>query len=612
MVRAYLAYENFVKEKSKKDFPFYLDWILNWESHEGLLKITDPEILSDGCDACMEKFIKNNDGITAFALEKIVPDEEFLSKLIHILTAFNVKQIKKLVFNDNNLTKEICDKLATSICHQEYLEVLEISNNLLDSNALDTITKLFPMVPSLMEINLSNNKISSKSLSAFFKRINDDLELEILDLTQNLIDDSSLKKFIKHIIRKTDCPIRKLKLTGNKFSIQGIKTLHKAQRITKKITKGERNIFLELNMIPCTSVNIKEMLKREMIENIEIARKPMGGYGKLKEIPVKREYKDFITAIEEDVKKTMITLNEEGEETNIGPCIEDVKDILTKIEGLPFEFPMIKLEKPYTFVEKSLQIALQHDNLYCMEILLHCAKILGMDNIRGAEERLQNLKKKCEKVVSDLISVLNMENNDDNQINEILDASLAEAEKLGIRGDLIDTCKNLQIIRNHYVEEMQTKTDENSEPADFIIDEDVEAQREKIEDVFAPEFDIYIDKSPSDLKLTVEEDPNLGFHPYRADYIAISQLRPERVKQNLKVATDILRLEDSYAHMNISNRAQFLLCESFFEPAWGLAKNDKCLVISRAIFRYRNNLDQVFEHVVPPEPLKPLTIQYFF
>eukprot|EP01022_Parablepharisma_sp_SALTPOND_P008410 TRINITY_DN1358_c0_g1_i1.p3 TRINITY_DN1358_c0_g1~~TRINITY_DN1358_c0_g1_i1.p3 ORF type:complete len:669 (+),score=77.24 TRINITY_DN1358_c0_g1_i1:470-2476(+) len=606
MVRSYLSYENYVKEKKKKDFPFYIDWVLSWETHKGMLELTDLDLLSDGCEKCMEKFIKNNEAITGFALTGIVPDDEFTNKLIHIMTTFTVKQIKKLVFKENALNKDSLTKFATSISHQEYLEVLEISYNQLDSNALETLEKLFPSLPSLQELNISHNSITKDGLEDFFKRICEDLELKVLDLSYNQIDDSALKPIIKYLLRNQECTISLLKLTGNKFSAQGIKTLYKAQRLSKKITKNEKNIALELKMVPCRADNINEVLKGEHGENFEILRKPMSGSGALKEVPIKKEWREIITAIEEETKKTM--MNTKDSDISSGPEIEDIKEILTRIEALPFEFPIIKFGNLYTFVEKCLQEVVQHDNIYCLEVLLSCAKTLGMDNIYAAEERLLNLSKRCEKVVSDLTSVLNMENGDDNILNELLDTSLVEAEKLGIRGDLIDMCLNLQLIRNRYVEEMQTKTDDDLE-IDKLTDDDY--LKEKIEDVFAPEFDIFIEKTPTELGLTVDEDQNLGFHPYRADYIAISQLRPERIRQNLKVAADILRHEESYAHENISNRAQFLLCDSFFDHAWGLAKNDKCLNIARVIFRYRNNLDRIFAYIPPPEPVKSLAIQYF-
>ncbi len=600
MVRSYLAYETYIKEKKKNEMPFYLDWILNWEEHKGMLEIADPELLAEDGDKGLESFVKNNEAITMFSLTKVPLDEDMVSKLVHILTSFNGHQIDKLVLRENGLTRDYFFKLETSISSQEYLEFLEISYNQIDSGMLDIVAKLFPSLPSLRELNLQHNKIEDKGLEEFFFKITEDLELKVLDLSYNLIDDAALKSIIKSIFKDNECTVSRIRLTGNKFSPQGMKSLHKAQRLCRKAANNTKNVLLELGMVPCSAANVSEILKGEHDETFEIVRRPLGEVPK--EIPIRKEWKELIAFKQEEIKLVMAAKAEaEG-----GPTIEDIRDILTKIQSFPFEFPIAKLEAVSTFVEKSLQQALQHDNVYCLEILLECAKIVGMDNLRGAEERLKNLRKRCEQVNSDLSAVLNMERADDNELNEILDVALAEADKLGVRGELVDTCLYLQTIRNKYVQEMRARTDDNSDDEGKLSGTDDE---QKIDDVFDAQLDKYIEKSPAELGLAADEDPNLAFHPYRADYIAISQLRPERVRQNLEVALDTLKHEESYAYSNIANRAQFLLCASFFEHAWGLAKNDKCLTIARFIFRYRNNLDNIFEYFAAPEPVKPLPLQ---
>lgn len=70
------------------------------------------------------------------------------------------------------------------------------------------------------------------------------------------------------------------------------------------------------------------------------------------------------------------------------------------------------------------------------------------------------------------------------------------------------------------------------------------------------------------------------------------------LKKNLKEAQKFLRDEESYAYRNIFDRSYFLLCDldeiASNSKAYNLAKNDINLKISRIIFRYRNNLDNLF------------------
>jgi hypothetical protein len=141
MVRAYLSYENYIKEKKKHEFPFYLEWILSWEAHGGALEISDPEVLADGGEKCMEKFVKSNEAIGEFRVTRMVPDEDLMGKVTHILTLFHVRQIKVLRFTHTNLTAEALEKFVLPISHQKYLEILDLSYNRLDSSSLETMAK---------------------------------------------------------------------------------------------------------------------------------------------------------------------------------------------------------------------------------------------------------------------------------------------------------------------------------------------------------------------------------------------------------------------------------------------------------------------------------------
>lgn len=601
MVHSYLLYDSFIQDKKRKDFPFFLDWVSGWETHCGYLEIKDSELLTEGNEVSMEEFIKNNEAVSSFGVVGIAIDDDMSIKIGRILSNFNNHQIMRILLRGNSLTGESLSKFADDIAHQEFLEKLEIIYNQLNSTSLQLFSRIFSSTPSLEILNLQHNMITKQGLGKFLREINRELQLKQLDLSYNLIDDTSIKTIIKRLIRNEKSSIELLNIAGNKFTGEGFRTLHKAHRLSQKTLKDEKHLNIILGPIQYSNIILKELIKGEHSNNWEIARKPLNGG--TKDIPIKREWIGLIGYRELEIKETMKI----GDQKGSGPVLEEIKDLLTKIEGLPFEFPMAKLAEVYDYVESALQKAAQSENIYCLEILMSCGKSLGMENLRFADERLAYLKKFGEKVVEDLAKVLNMEFQDEILMNETLDKALKDAEKLGLRGDLIDTCLYLQSTRNKFVEDMQTKSLEDSDDDKISVKNE---EINKVDDVFDPKYDKFIEQTLNQLKLNLDEDQNLAFHPLRADYIAISQLRPERVRQNLKVAVEVLRHEESYAHANISNRAQFLLCSSYNEHAWGLSKNDFLLRITRILFRYRNNLDGIMEYVKPFEIIKPLTTQY--
>jgi hypothetical protein len=109
--------------------------------------------------------------------------------------------------------------------------------------------------------------------------------------------------------------------------------------------------------------------------------------------------------------------------------------------------------------------------------------------------------------------------------------------------------------------------------------------------------------SIEELGLTSEVEPNLGFHPYSTNYLHISLMNINYVRKNLKEAQKFLRDEESYAFRNIFDRCFFLISETndnLHFKAFNLAKNDTNLKLTRLIFRYRYNLDDLFD--LKPEP----------
>jgi hypothetical protein len=136
---------------------------------------------------------------------------------------------------------------------------------------------------------------------------------------------------------------------------------------------------------------------------------------------------------------------------------------------------------------------------------------------------------------------------------------------------------------------------------------------DKITNVYDEKFDQYIDMPPDELGLTTEVEPNLGYHPYNTNYLYISNMNIKYVKKNLKEAQKFLSDEECYAFRNIFDRSYFLLSEPLnpsnntasagggggnhnesSSKSFTFAKNDNNLKMTRLIFRYRNNLDELF------------------
>jgi hypothetical protein len=68
-----------------------------------------------------------------------------------------------------------------------------------------------------------------------------------------------------------------------------------------------------------------------------------------------------------------------------------------------------------------------------------------------AEEKYAELSIIAANVAKNLIRVLNMEVLDDNELNSILDRSLDEAKRIGMRGEIIDAALILKMMRNNFL-----------------------------------------------------------------------------------------------------------------------------------------------------------------
>ena len=125
--------------------------------------------------------------------------------------------------------------------------------------------------------------------------------------------------------------------------------------------------------------------------------------------------------------------------------------------------------------------------------------------------------------------------------------------------------------------------------------------------VFDSVLDKYIGVDAGALGLTSDVELHLAAHPYSTNYLRIANLNLNYVKKNLLEAKRFLKDEESYAFRNIFERCSVLLSDagdaSEESVTYNLARNDKNLKLARLIFRYKNNLDQLFDSKAErPEP----------
>ena len=132
---------------------------------------------------------------------------------------------------------------------------------------------------------------------------------------------------------------------------------------------------------------------------------------------------------------------------------------------LAFEFPRHKLESLFDVVNEKLFQSMEQENIYCLEILLDCLRFMNARNLK-AEAKYSELSVLAANVAKDMLKVINMELQDDNLLNKVLDKALAEAKRIGMRGEIIDIAITLKMLRNNLLQEMQGRSGNSDEEED--------------------------------------------------------------------------------------------------------------------------------------------------
>lgn len=89
--------------------------------------------------------------------------------------------------------------------------------------------------------------------------------------------------------------------------------------------------------------------------------------------------------------------------------VEDINTFVTEISMLEFEFPRHLLEPIFILVNDKLQMAIDTNNLYCVEILLNTLSLMGARNMI-AEQKYNELTVEATNIARNLIKAINMDN----------------------------------------------------------------------------------------------------------------------------------------------------------------------------------------------------------
>jgi len=75
-----------------------------------------------------------------------------------------------------------------------------------------------------------------------------------------------------------------------------------------------------------------------------------------------------------------------------------------------------------------------------------------------------------------------------------------------------------------------------------------------------------VDLAPELLGMNAEVEPHFGFHPFKVDYLLLSNLNKDYVRKCQREAQSFLKDEENYAYKNVLDRTLFFLADSSETP----------------------------------------------
>lgn len=149
----------------------------------------------------------------------------------------------------------------------EFLQKLEITNNQLTSQSLETISYLFQECQEITHINLSSNYIggssSEKTLVDFFlyKLFTELIHPVSLNLSYNLLTDDSLAPICKYIFANYESRMEYFNLENNRMSPFANRTIMKAY----SLSPSRETLKFKFGAIPLSVENMQAGLSDGLV-----------------------------------------------------------------------------------------------------------------------------------------------------------------------------------------------------------------------------------------------------------------------------------------------------------------------------------------------------------
>ena len=284
---------------------------------------------------------------------------------------------------------------------------------------------------------------------------------------------------------------------------------------------------------------------------------------------------------------------------------EDLRDVVKELTRLEFEFPRHLMEPLFNLINEKLETAMANDDIYNLELLLDSLAMMHARNQR-AERCYARLARRASEVAVNLMKAINMEIHNDNELLKVLVDNLAEAKKIGMRGEVIDIATTLKALCTKLLQEMLQKTSNSDDEDDPTQQVYVLKEEDLNHSVYDSKYDKYIEwLEHHDAQLSSDLEPILAQHPFKADYLKMSNLNLNFAKKNHAASRRALVDEEAYSLLNIYTRCSFMLtdggADSFKSLAFNNARDDKLLRFARLLFRYRLSLDKLFRMTQEPQ-----------
>ena len=352
----------------------------------------------------ISEFLRDNVIIKELMLEQINNNIGVLSQ---VLLCFKPNQLVSLILSSSGLDDEFIKSSKQILSSNNFLEKLDLSNNLLTNLSIPILFKIFINTPFLNFLSLSGNKLEDYGIELLIPEILTQIPLKILLISNCSITDASLC-IITGLFKIKKSSLIHLDISKNEFTVDTIEI------ILKENNKYTRKYEFKLDITP---LPINEKLVKYIDHEYCIMKKCRNN----KPMPKVLNHRDTIGVISKKLDSVSDNI-----------FIEDLVDIINELSHLDFQFPRIKLEKIEKIAQDYLSIAISQPNYYCLELLVPAFRKIGFYH-QQAEEMLNLLYPEVEHIVNTLEMVLSPElYTEENipEINSLLDIVIKRCDEL--------------------------------------------------------------------------------------------------------------------------------------------------------------------------------------